>query len=133
MKLATAFLFAVLASFGTFAADANLFVGGVNATVVGGSLAGSTSQSTAALVGLAATRGEANTAQGAVAGGVVGPNGVAVYQFGGATGDSATAAGALGIAGGGSQATGGSGNLTGAEGFYRTIGIQINAPVVNPQ
>ena len=132
MKLAVVFLFAILSSLGAVAADANLFVGGVNAGVAGGSLAGSTSQSGAALIGLAATSGQASTAQGAIAGGVVGPNGVAVYQFGGATGESQTAAGALGLAGGGSQATGGSGNLTGAEGFFRTIGIQVN-PVVNPQ
>jgi len=126
MKYAVALLFTIAASFGTFAADANLFVGAVNAGVSGGSIAGSTSQSSAALIGVATTRGEATTAQGAVAGGIVGPNGVAVYQVGGASGQSATAAGALGLAGGGSQATGGSGNLTGAVGSFRTIGVQVN-------
>ena len=125
MKLAIAFLFAVFASLAG-AADANLFVAGVNAGVAGGSLAGSTSQSAAALVGITATGGQASTAQGAVAGGVAGPNGVAVYQFGGATGNSQTGAAALGLAASGSQATGGSGNVMGATGSYRTLGLQVN-------
>lgn len=133
MKHITALFLAVIAST-AFAQSANVYVGGVNAAVVGGSLTGSTSQSSAALVGLSATRGEAYTAQGAIAGGVIGPSGVAVYQFGGATGQSATTAAALGIAGGGSEATGGSGNITGATGFYRTLGVQVNTlPIINPQ
>lgn len=132
MKLVLAALFAVFSAL-SFAQSANVYVAGVNAGVAGGSLAGSTSQSNAALIGLAATGGQASTAQGAIAGGVAGPNGVAVYQFGGATGNSQTGAGAIGIAGGGSQATGGSGNVTGAFGGYRTIGVSVNPLFVNPQ
>lgn len=121
-KLFIASILAV-ASFGVAAQSVNLFAGGVNATAAGGSLAGSTSQSGAALAGLTFTGGQAQTSQAAEAGGTVTKNGVLVGQGSTAQGSSGTVSGALGFAGGNSQATGGSGNVAGATGTFRTIGL----------